>query len=207
LFRLLVLCAGFVVGILASGLALTNFAIFLGAMGVGIGFGLQNIVSNLISGLIIAFERPFVVGDVLDFNNETCKVREISLRATRVSNTEGADILIPNNTLLSENLKNRTISNKQRFVELKILVTIEANPARVIEIIGQCMADVPNIVHERSSALLSDITEMGLVFTIKILLTDLANGSKIKSRVLAGIHDEFFKQGIRFPQKNLKTGD
>jgi small-conductance mechanosensitive channel len=207
LFRLLVLCAGFVVGILASGLALTNFAIFLGAMGVGIGFGLQNIVSNLISGLIIAFERPFVVGDVLDFNNETCKVKEISLRATMVSNSEGADILIPNNTLLSENLKNWTISNKQRVVELKILTTLEANPAKVIEIINHCMADVTSIVPERSSALLSDINEMGLVFTVKILITDLANGSKIKSQVLAGIYTEFFNQGIKFPQKNLNTGD
>lgn len=207
LLRLLVLCAGFAVGILASGLALTNFAVFLGAMGVGIGFGLQNMVSNLISGLIIAFERPFVVGDVLDFNNETCKVKEISLRATMVSNSEGADILIPNNTLLSANLKNWTISNKQRLVELKVQTTIEANPVQVIEIIDKCLCDNQNVIRDRSPILFSDITEMGLVFTIKILVTDLANGSSTKSQLLAAIHAAFFNQGIRFPQRKYTLED
>jgi potassium-dependent mechanosensitive channel len=201
LVRLLILCAGFVVGILASGLALTNFALFLGAMGVGVGFGLQNVVSNLISGLIIAFERPFVVGDVLEFNNETCKVKEISLRATMVSNSEGADILIPNNTLLSANLKNLTISNKQLMVELKVQTTIETNPVQVIEIIGRCLGENPNVIRDRSPVLFSDITETGLVFTIKILVTDLANGSNTRSQLLAAIHAAFIDQGIRFPQR------
>jgi small-conductance mechanosensitive channel len=201
LFRLLILCAGFVVGILASGLALTNFAIFLGAMGVGIGFGLQNIVSNLVSGLIIAFERPFVVGDILDFENETCKVKEISLRATMVSNSEGADILIPNNNLLSENLKNWTISNKHRVVELRVLTTQAANPENVMAIIGNCIGDDKNIFKERSMVLLSDINETGLVFTVKVLVTDLANSSKIKSQLFSRIHGEFSRQGIRFSQR------
>ncbi|MEI7724508.1 MAG: mechanosensitive ion channel domain-containing protein [Bacteroidota bacterium] len=201
LLRLLILCTGFVVGILASGLALTNFAIFLGAMGVGIGFGLQNLVSNLISGLIIAFERPFVVGDVLDFNNETCKVKEISLRATMVSNSEGADILIPNNTLLSANLKNWTISNKQRLVELKVQTTIEANPAQVMEIIDQCLGLIPNVIKDRSLILFSDINDTGMVFTIKILVKDLSNSSSTKSQLLAAIHGAFFNKGIRFPQR------
>jgi small-conductance mechanosensitive channel len=207
LFRLLVLIAGFVVGILASGLALTNFTIFLGAMGVGIGFGMQNIISNLVSGLIIAFERPFVVGDVLDFENETCRVKEISLRATMVSTSDGADILIPNNNLLSENLKNWTISNKQRFVELKVVTTQEAIPASVIEIIDNCLGNKANIVKERSLVLLTDINETGLIFTVKMLITDLANGSKIKSQLLSEIHAEFIKQGIRFPQKTHRAGD
>ena len=201
LLRLLILCTGFVVGILASGLALTNFAIFLGAMGVGIGFGLQNLVSNLISGLIIAFERPFVVGDVLDFNNETCKVKEISLRATMVSNSEGADILIPNNTLLSANLKNWTISNKQRLVELKVQTTTEANPAQVMEIIDQCLGLIPNVIKDRSLILFSDINDTGMVFTIKILVKDLSNSSSTKSQLLAAIHGAFFNKGIRFPQR------
>lgn len=207
LLRLLILCAGFAVGILASGLALTNFTIFLGAMGVGIGFGLQNIVSNLISGLIIAFERPFVVGDMLDFNNETCRVKEISLRATMVSNTDGADILIPNNTLLSDNLKNWTISNKQRFVELKVLTTIDAKPETVTSIIGQCMSVNPDIIKNRSLILLSDINEMGMVFTLKILVADLANGSKIRSQLYTAIYNAFSDQGIRFPQRIYKIDD
>ncbi|MCX6268939.1 MAG: mechanosensitive ion channel [Bacteroidetes bacterium] len=207
LLRLLVLCTGFAVGILVSGLALTNFAIFIGAMGVGIGFGLQNIVSNLISGLIIAFERPFVVGDVLDFGNETGKIKEIGLRATMVSNSEGADILIPNNNLLSDNLKNWTISNKQRFIELKVLTTQQANPVQVIEIIGNILCDEANIIKARSLVLLSDINETGLVFSVKLLITDLSNGSKIRSKLLTDIYAEFARNDIRFPQKLALPGD
>jgi small-conductance mechanosensitive channel len=207
LLRLLILCAGFTVGILASGLPLTNFTILLGAMGVGIGFGLQNIVSNLISGLIIAFERPFVVGDVLEFGDETCKVREISLRATMVSTSDGADILIPNNTLLSENLKNWTISNKQRFLEMKIQAMHSADPAVVTAVIGKCLANTGNIIQDRSIVLLSEINETGLVFTIKILVTDLANASKIRSGLLSEIHTAFHENNIRFPQKNNQQED
>jgi small-conductance mechanosensitive channel len=207
LFRLLILCAGFVVGILASGLALTNFAIFLGAMGVGIGFGLQNIVSNLISGLIIAFERPFVVGDVLDFDNEPCKVKEINLRATMVSNADGAGILIPNNTLLSENLKNWTITSKQRFLDLKIQTSHDVTPSVVIDIIGSCLDDQKNIVREKSVVLFSEINDTGLIYTVKFLLEDIADGSKIKSELLSGIHAGFVKHNIRFPKKIFNPGD
>ncbi len=207
LLRLLVICAGFVIGILASGLPMTNFAILMGALGVGIGFGLQNIISNLVSGLIIAFERPFVVGDVLDFDHEPCRVKEISLRATMVSTSEGADILIPNSTLLSEKLKNWTISNKQVVVELKVMATIGSDPAVVIRILEQCMDGDAGIIRERSSVLLSEINETGLLFLMKILVTDLSSGSKIKSRLLTAIYTGFNKQGIRFQKRNTGMAD
>lgn len=207
LFRLLILCTGFVVGILASGLALTNFSIFLGAMGVGIGFGLQNIVSNLISGLIIAFERPFVVGDVLDFENEACKVKEISLRATMVSTSDGADILIPNNTLLSENLKNRTISNKQRFMEFKVTTLQQTDPVVVMKIIGDCFSEETTIIRDQSVVLLSEINETGMVFSVKILITDLAIGSKIKSHLLTVIYKAFAEHNILFSHKTFQSVD
>ncbi|MFZ4522961.1 MAG: mechanosensitive ion channel family protein [Bacteroidales bacterium] len=207
LLRLLILCAGFAVGILVSGLALTNFAIFLGAMGVGIGFGLQNIVSNLVSGLIIAFERPFVVGDLLEFNNELCKVKEISLRATMVSNNNGADILIPNNTLLSDNLKNWTITNMQRVIELKVQTTHAVNPDQVITILSSCLDGQQNIVREKSTALFAEITDTGFVFNIKLLLADLGKGSLTRSQLLSAIQTEFVKNSIRFPKKNTPADD
>jgi small-conductance mechanosensitive channel len=208
LFRLLVLITGFVVGILASGLALTNLTIFMGAMGLGIGFGLQNVVSNLISGLIIAFERPFGVGDVLEVNNETCKVKEISLRATMVSGSDGAEIMIPNNTLLSENLKNLSAGNRKRFLELKIMTVQEANPVKVIDIIDGCLGNLTKgIAKEQSLVLLSEITDTGMIFMVKAMITDLADGPEIKSRLLSEIHAGFIKQGIRFPQKHSNGED
>ena len=207
LFRLLILLGGFIIGILISGFPLTNFAIFLGAMGVGIGFGLQNIVSNLVSGLIIAFERPFVVGDVLDLGNETAKVKEISLRATMVSTSDGADILIPNNTILSGNLKNWTITNKQRLLDLQVMTTQDANPAQVMEIIKQCLIRQNKINAEKSVVLFSDISHAGYLFTVRFMIHDLSNGLSIKSQVLSAIHAEFVAKGIRFPRKVFYTED
>jgi len=205
LFRLLILCAGFIVGLLASGLPLTNFAIFLGALGIGIGFGLQNVVSNLVSGLIIVFERPFVVGDYLDFGNGKCKVKEVNLRATMVATDYGADILIPNNTLLSENLQNWTISNKQRVIETKIQTTHDSNPYAVIDIIQKCMQDQKSIVPEKTEVLFSEINDFALVFTVKLMVHNIAFENIAKSQLLSVIYTELVKNGIRFPERKHLT--
>ena len=205
LLRLLILCSGFVVGLLASGLPLTNFAIFLGALGVGIGFGLQTLVSNLVSGIIIAFERPFVVGDYLDFGNGKCKVKEVNLRATTLATEYGADILIPNNTLLSQSLQNWTITNRQRFIEMKIRTTHDTNPYNVIDIIQKCMQNQKNIVPEKTEVLFSEINDFGLVFTVKLLVYNIAIENIIKSQLLSVIHTEFAKHGIRYPERKHLT--
>jgi len=201
LLRLFVIISGFMAGILLSGLPLTNFTILLGALGVGIGFGLQNIVSNLISGLIIAFEQPFVVGDLLEFGSETGRVKEINLRATNVSTAEGADILIPNNTLLSQNLKNWTISSKQRFVELHLITRHETNPEEVLATIGASMDKLTHIVRPKSIVLLSEINETGFVFTIKLLITDLGKTSAVRSQFLIAVRSAFNEKGIGFARR------
>jgi potassium-dependent mechanosensitive channel len=207
LFRLMILCAGFAVGIMISGIPLTNFTIFLGALGVGIGFGLQNIVSNLVSGLIIAFERPFVVGDLLDFENGPCRVKEISLRATMVHTSDGADILIPNSTLMSENLKNWTVNGSQRFIELKVMAVHASDPAEVTAIINTCLDLQEGIDRGRCTVLLTEISEMGFVFTIKILIHNLEKGLAIRSQVLSAIRSAFAVNNILFPQKNFRFVD
>jgi potassium-dependent mechanosensitive channel len=207
LIRLMILCAGFIVGIMISGIPLTNFTIFLGALGVGIGFGLQNIVSNLVSGLIIAFERPFVVGDVLDFENGPCRVKEISLRATMVHTSDGADILIPNSTLTSENLKNWTVNGSQRFIEFKVMAVHASDPVLVTAIIQTCLDLQEGIDKERCSVLLTEISEVGFVFTVKILILNLENGLAIRSQILSAIRSAFAVNNILFPQKIFKLED
>ena len=124
-----------------------------------------------------------------------------------VSTYDGADILIPNNTLLSENLKNWTISNKQRLVELKVQTVHNVNPANVIEIIRHCMLDHKNILNERSDVLFSEINDTAFIFTVKLLITDLSNGSSIKSKLLSAIQSEFVKQNIGFPKRYYSPGE
>lgn len=201
LIRLLIICLGFIIGVLASGLPLTNFAIFLGALGVGIGFGLQSIVGNIISGLVIAFSRPFVVGDILEFGAEKGKVKEISLRATVLSTTDEADLLIPNNALMSANLKNWTISGKQRCMMLDIQTTHENDPQKVIELITRCMVEQKSLIHQRSYVNFTEITEIGFLFKIKFLVPDYTKGDIIKSELLSTIQSIFASENIKFAKR------
>ena len=205
LFRLLIITAGFLVGLLASGLPLTHFAVFLGALGVGIGFGLQNLVSNLVSGLIIVFERPFVVGDYLDFGQGKCKVREVNLRATMVTNDYGADILIPNNTLLSQNLQNWTITDRGRVIEMFVQTVHQTDPFEVIDIIEACMKEQKTVVQGRTEVLFQEISDFGLTFRIKVLIHNIAYENIVKSHLLSLIHTEFVKHGIRYPERKHLT--
>lgn len=202
--RMVILMAGIVLGILASGLPLSNFTIFLGALGVGIGFGLQAVVANLISGIVIAIERPFVVGDVLDFGSESGRVREISLRATKMSTPDGADILVPNSALLSENIKNWTVTSFERFDEFQIRTTTEADPQEVMQTIGLCFDGQDKIIREKSRVLFSEIEDSCFVFTVKYRLRDLSRAKQTKSRVLENIRVAFLEKGIRFGQRSIR---
>jgi small-conductance mechanosensitive channel len=125
-------------------------------------------------------------------------VKEISLRATMVATSEGADILIPNNTLLSQNLKNWTISSKQRLIELKLKTCHDTIPEEVMSVIGSCMDDLTDIIRPKSVVVLSDINETGFVFTIRLLITDLAQASAVRSQLLTSVSSAFGEKGIGF---------
>lgn len=203
LLRLVIICAGFIIGILASGIPMTNFTIFFGAMGVGIGLGLQNMVSNLISGLIIAFEHPFVIGDYLEIGEESGQVKEISLRATLISTSDGAEVLIPNNSLVSDNLKNWTVNNNQRYMEIIIETVHEVNPVLVLEILSKCLKSQENVHTQRSSVTLEKITESGMSFALKILLEDMTQISQVRTQLLSKVHQRFTEQNISFSKKGV----
>lgn len=203
LFRLLVFMAGFIIALIISGIPLTSFTIFLGALGVGIGFGLQNIISNLISGLVIAFEEPFLVGDIVEVGNETGIVKEIGLRATMVSTYDGSDILIPNSNLTSNNLKNWTIADNRRFLELKFSLPHDVEPNKVVMIVEKCFSEQENIDMEGSVILFSEIGDYAFEFTVRLLITNISFGRKIKSQFLFKISEEFKSNNISYPERKI----
>jgi small-conductance mechanosensitive channel len=203
LFRLLIFLVGFIVALMISGIPVTSFTIFLGALGVGIGFGLQNVIGNLIAGLVIAFERPFVVGDIVEVENETGIVKEIGLRATVVSTYDGSDILVPNSNLTSNNLKNWTIADNRRFLEIKFSTPHEVDPERVHQIVKGCFAEQDNIDQEDSVVLFSEIGDYAFEFTVRLLITDMSIGRKIKSQFLFKVSEEFRKNNISYPERKI----
>jgi len=127
--------AGIVIAALAAlsyaGFNLSSVAIIAGALSVGIGFGLQNLVNNFISGLILLVERPISVGDLVVVGGEEGCVRKISVRSTELETFDGANVLIPNSYFISEKVKNWTFRNKVRRVAIPIGVAYGSDPRRV----------------------------------------------------------------------------
>ena len=102
--RLLVLVGGYMLAIAASGLPIDKITILLGALGIGIGMGLQNIVNNFVSGIILIFDGSFKIGDEIEISGQAGKVKEIGLRASTLITADGADVIIPNGNILSQNI-------------------------------------------------------------------------------------------------------
>ncbi|RYF86081.1 MAG: mechanosensitive ion channel, partial [Chitinophagaceae bacterium] len=121
--RLVLLCVGYLLAVTASGIPVDKITIVLGALGVGIGLGLQNIVSNFVSGIILIFDRPLQIGDIVEIGDKTGKVREIGLRSSTILTADGAEVIIPNGDLLSRQIVNWTLSTNQRRLEIDLSVS------------------------------------------------------------------------------------
>ena len=133
--RLLVLIGGYLLAVAASGMPLDKLSILLGALGVGVGLGLQNVVNNFVSGIIIIFDKPIQVGDVIEISSESGRVKSMGLRTTKINAPNGAEIIIPNGNLLSQNITNWTYTDNFKLVEISIAITGETTPEDINAII------------------------------------------------------------------------
>ena len=126
--RLILLTLGFLLAVAASGLSVDRLTVILGALSVGIGLGLQSIVNNFISGVILIFDRPLRIGDTVEIGDKRGKVREIGIRSSRLLTEDGAEVIIPNGDVLSHNIVNWTLSNNFARVSLQFNVAKPPNP-------------------------------------------------------------------------------
>ena len=139
----LILVGGFFLAVAALGLDMTRVTILAGAFSVGVGFGLQNIFNNFISGLILLFERPINIGDVVQIDDASGVVERIGVRASIIRTPNGSEIIMPNGKLISERLINWTLSSRQHGIELPIAVGQGTDPGRVIELLEKTAAAHP----------------------------------------------------------------
>jgi potassium efflux system protein len=126
-----ILFCGFMIALAALGVDMTKFTILAGAFGVGLGFGMQNIVSNFVSGLILLFERPIKLGDVVQLDDISGRVLRIGMRASVIRSTNGADVIIPNGKLISEKVINWTLTDRLRRVDVPVVVAATTDPSAV----------------------------------------------------------------------------
>jgi potassium-dependent mechanosensitive channel len=131
----LVLLLGFFIALGALGIDLTKVTLLAGAFTVGIGFGLQNVINNFVSGLILLFERPIKVGDVIEAGGNVGEVSRIGIRASVIRTADGSEVIVPNGSLISSQVTNWTFSDRQRAVEVSVNVAGGADSQRVVELL------------------------------------------------------------------------
>lgn len=200
------LLLGLMVALSAAGFEVGQLAFLFGALGVGIGFGLQNIVNNFVSGLILMFERPIQPGDVVDIGTTSGNVREIGMRATTIKTFDGADVVVPNGTLLSENLTNWTLRDMFRRIEINVGTAYGSDPEQVIAVIMDVVSQDPGVSrHPAPAALFMELGASSLDFSVRAWTRDYDNWLAIRSRLLTAIYAALNANGIEipFPQRDL----
>lgn len=143
-----VLFIGFLLAMGAAGLDLTKFTVLAGAFGVGIGFGLQNIFNNFISGLILLYERPIQLEDMVEIGGVTGTVKRIGIRSSTVRTFQGADVIVPNSNLISNQFTNWTYSDQSRRLEIKLGVAYDTDLEKVLQILTSVGNSHPKVLKE-----------------------------------------------------------
>ncbi len=201
-----ILLAGFFLAVAAVGVDMTRFTILAGAFGVGLGFGLQNIVNNFVSGLIVLFERPVKVGDIVEINNAIGMVKRIGIRASVLGGWDGSEIIVPNGALISDRLTNWTLSNVQRGIQIKVGVAYGSDPNQVIELLKSVAAEHGQIVDDPApQAFFIEFGSDSLSFELRAWTVDFLEWVKIKSDLTVAINAALAEAHIEipFPQRDL----
>jgi len=206
LIRIGVIAVGFFLAVAASGVPLDKITIIISAFGIGIGFGLQNIVNNLVSGLILAFEKPIQVGDIIEVDNRSGTILDIGIRASKIATSDGAEVIIPNGDLISHHVINWTLSNNNRRVELIVGVAYGTNIEKVKGLLNGVLSMHDDIMPiPEPSVLLHNLSASTVDFRVLFWAADINTWLGLKSSVLTDIYDTFNKEGIEipFPQQDV----
>ena len=201
-----ILAIGFLIALTAAGMEWSKFALLAGAFGVGIGFGLQNVVNNFISGLILIFERPIKVGDAVEVGALKGKVMRIGIRSSTIRTFDGAEVIVPNGTIIQSEVTNWTLSDQLRRIEVKVGVAYGTDPNKVLEILRQVAKDHPAVLdNPEPMVLFQGFGESSLDFSLRVWTADFDNWLAFGSEITLLVHNALKKAGIEipFPQRDL----
>ncbi len=203
--RYAVLFVGFVVALGLIGFSLDRVTILLGALGVGLGFGLQNVVNNFVSGVILLFERPIRVGDRIQLEDLVGDVTRIGMRSSRVRTLDGIDLIVPNADFISARVANWTLADPVRRVSVSVGVAYGTRPQRVIELLLGVAQGHPEVLPSpQPEALFRGFGESSLDFELRIW-TDGRLLYRVQSDIAVAVYDALEQAGITipFPQRDL----
>ena len=197
--RLLVLIGGYLLAIAASGLPIDKLTFLLGALGVGIGMGLQNVVNNFVSGIILIFDGSLKIGDEIEISGQAGKVKEIGLRASTITTGDGAEVIIPNGSILSQNIINWTFSNDEKRVMLQFVLFGKELDSNIInEVINDTIKNIPNVITKKTPAILyTKVTQDTCSLTVKFW-SIISKTDSVKSEAMLKLSAAFTNKNIEF---------
>jgi small-conductance mechanosensitive channel len=197
---------GFLLALVALGVHLRDITIIAGALGVGIGFGLQSIVNNFVSGLILLFERPVKVGDFIQLGEQWAEIKKIGLRATVVETLDRSEIVVPNSDLVSNQVTNWTLSHRIARIVIPVGVEYGSDVPLVMEILMECaMACSKAMRMPEPQVLFVNFGESSLDFELRVWIANIEDRFSVKSQLHQEIDRRFRQAGIviAFPQRDL----
>lgn len=191
------LLVGFVLAVAALGYDMTKFTILAGAFGVGLGFGMQNIVNNFVSGLILLFERPVQVGDVIQMDTVSGVVTRIGIRASIVKVGDGAEVVVPNGKLIADRFTNWTLSDRKRRLELVVAVVKEADPDKVMECMNRVARAHPLVADSPGpQTCLTEFVAGGMKFELRVWTNRIEDARPLCSELAVGVHKALGDEGV-----------
>ncbi|HEY3097833.1 MAG TPA: mechanosensitive ion channel domain-containing protein [Methylomirabilota bacterium] len=200
--------AGFLVGLATLGVDLTKITILAGAFGVGIGFGLQNIVNNIVSGLILLFERRIDLGDAVQIGDVAGRVEHMGVRACVVRTWEGAEVIVPNASLTSEKVTNWTLSDRLRRIDVAVGVAYGTPPEKVTAILlGVARAHKEILLEPEPLVLLRAFGDSALQFEIRVWTDHFDTWLRTQSELTMAVHEALRDANIEipFPQREIRV--
>jgi small-conductance mechanosensitive channel len=201
-----ILLVGFLLALATLGVNFTNITIIGGALGVGIGFGLQTIVNNFVSGLILLFERPVRIGDYIEIQGLWGEIKKIGLRATTVETFDRADIVIPNSDLVANQVTNWTRTNRLVRLTIPVGVAYGSDVPLVMKILLECAHENPSVMSSpEPQVLFRGFGDSSLDFELRVFLSDIDYRLIAQSEILQEIDREFRLNDVEipFPQRDL----
>ena len=201
---------GFIISVIlavsAMGVDLSNLAVIAGALSVGIGFGLQDIIKNLVSGIIILFERPFKVGDWVILGGEEGKIKQINIRSTELETWTKRSVIIPNATLISSSLVNLTHGDNWQRQSIMVGVSYDADVEKVTALLLECARSCKKVVRVPAPVVVfKDFGASSLDFELRFHISDVRTDFMASSEIRYTILRRFREEGIEiaYPQLDI----
>ncbi|MCY6380028.1 mechanosensitive ion channel family protein [Hoeflea prorocentri] len=189
-----------IIGLSVAGLNLSNVALVAGALSVGIGFGLQNIVNNFVSGLILLIERPFKVGDWVVTGSTQGFVRHISVRATEIETFQRQSVIVPNSEFINTPVANWTHRNSIGRQEIAVGVSYDSDPRRVMAILDEIAENHDLVLRDPPPfVVFVGFGASSLDFELRVYMSDVLSGLSIATELRTQIFERFREEGIEIP--------